>query len=376
MSSVLLSSAVQASLYSLQQTNDLLVSTQNRLATGRKVNSANDNPTVFFAASALSNRAADLNNVFDGVVAASKVLKSTNESLSALTNLVTSAQSTARNALASTGSTARTTGSVPGLTGTSSFAVTATKTFTVSDGSTTTTITSAGALTGQQVLDGVNNTAGLKVKASLTADGKLQLEATSTNAITVGGTATAAELGQFGLTAGVTAAGTLNTVRSAFASQFDSIRSQIDQLSNDATFNGTNLLAGGSLRINFNEKSTSSLSVAGVTDTAAGLGIVASANTFQTDKDVNDALTNLTNSLITLRSQASIFASNSDIVTTRQDFTKQMISALNAASDSLTLADTNQEGANLLALQTRQSLSSTALSMASQADQTVLRLFR
>ena len=376
MSSVLLSSAVQASLYSLQQTNDLLVSTQNRLATGRKVNSANDNPTVFFAASALSNRAADLNNVFDGVVAASKVLKSTNESLSALTNLVTSAQSTARNALASTGSTARTTGSVPGLTGTSSFAVTATKTFTVSDGTTTTTITSAGALTGQQVLDGVNNTAGLKVKASLTADGKLQLEATSTNAITVGGTATAAELGQFGLTAGVTAAGTLNTVRSAFASQFDSIRSQIDQLSNDATFNGTNLLAGGSLRINFNEKSTSSLSVAGVTDTAAGLGIVASANTFQTDKDVNDALTNLTNSLITLRSQASIFASNSDIVTTRQDFTKQMISALNAASDSLTLADTNQEGANLLALQTRQSLSSTALSMASQADQTVLRLFR
>ena len=59
-----------------------------------------------------------------------------------------------------------------------------------------------------------------------------------------------------------------------------------------------------------------------------------------------------------------------------QDFTKQLISALNAASDSLTAADTNQEGANLLALQTRQSLSSTALSMASQSDQTVLRLFR
>ena len=192
----------------------------------------------------------------------------------------------------------------------------------------------------------------------------------------MGGTATAAELGQFGLTAGVTAAGTLNTVRSAFASQFDSIRSQIDQLATDATFNGTNLLNGGSLRVNFNEKSTSSLSVAGVTDTSAGLGIVASANTFQTDKDVNDALTNLTNSLNTLRSQASVFASNTDIVTTRQDFTKQLIGALNAASDSLTAADTNQEGANLLALQTRQSLSSTALSLASQADQTVLRLFR
>ena len=376
MSSILLSSAVQSSLSSLQQTNDLLTTTQNRLATGKKVNSANDNATVFFAASSLSNRAADLSNVFDGVVAAGKVLKSTNDSLSALTSLVASAQSTARNALASSGTTARTTGAVAGLTGTSSFTVAATKTFTVSDGTTTATVTSAGALSGQQVLDGINNTAGLKIKASLTADGKLQLEATSTNAITVGGTASAAELGQFGLTAGVTTAGALNTTRSAFASQFDSIRSQIDQLATDATFNGTNLLNGGSLRVAFNEKSTSSLNVAGVTDTSAGLGIAASASTFQTDKDVNDALTNLANSLTTLRAQAGIFASNSDIVTTRQDFTKQLIGALNAASDSLTAADTNQEGANLLALQTRQSLSSTALSLASQADQTVLRLFR
>ena len=374
--SIVISGAVRSSLFSLQQTNDLLASTQNRLATGKKVNSANDNATVFFAASALSNRAADLSNVFDGIVAASKVLSSTNDSLSSLSNLVTSAQSAARNAQASTATTARTTGSVSGLTGTSSFAVTATKTFTVFDGTTTATITSAGALTGQQVLDGVNNTAGLKVKASLTADGKLQLEATSTNAITVGGTASAAELSQFGLTAGVTAAGTTNGTRASFAAQFDSIRSQIDQLSADANFNGTNLLAGGSLKVNFNEKQTSSLNIAGVTDTSAGLGIVASANTFQTDKDINDALTNLTAALGTVRSQTSLFASNNDIVTTRQNFTKGLIGALNAASDNLTAADTNEEGANLLALQTRQSLSSTALTLASQSDQTVLRLFR
>src|SRR5882724_12024999 len=165
MSSVLLSSSVRSSLYSLQQTNDLLTATQNRLATGKKVNSANDNPTVFFAASALSNRAADLNNVFDGVVAASKVLKSTNDSITSLTNLVASAQSTARYALASTGTTARTTGSVSGLTGASSFAVVAARTITVNDGVTTATITSAGAVTTQQILDGVNNTANLKVRA-------------------------------------------------------------------------------------------------------------------------------------------------------------------------------------------------------------------
>ncbi len=376
MSSILLSSSVRSSLYSLQQTNDLLTITQNRLATGKKVNSANDNPAVFFAASALSSRAADLNNVFDGVVAASKILKSTGDSISSLTGLVTSAQSTARSALASTATTARTTGSVAGLTGASSFAVVAARTITVNDGTTTATITSAGTVTTQQILDGVNNTANLKVKASLTADGKIQLEATTANAITIAGTATAPELLQFGLTAGVTAAGTLNTSRSAFAAQFDSIRAQIDQLSADATFSGTNLLNGGSLRISFNEKSTSSLSVAGVTDTSAGLGITASAGTFQTDKDINDALTNVANSLTTLRTQASVFATHTDIVTTRQDFTKALISALNAASDSLTAADTNEEGANLLALQTRQQLSSTALSFASQFDQSVLRLFR
>jgi flagellin len=376
MSSILLSSSIRSSLYSLQQTNDLLATTQNRLATGKKVNSANDNPTVFFTASALSSRAADLNNVFDGVVAASKVLKSANDSISSITSLVTSAQSTATNALASLGTTARTTGSVSGLTGASSFAVVAARTITVNDGTTTATITSAGAVTTQQILDGVNNTAGLKVRASLTADGRIQLEATTANAITIAGTATAPELLQFGLTAGVTAAGTLNTARSAFATQFDSIRAQIDQLAADASFNGTNLINGGSLRVNFNEKSTSSMTVAGVTDTSAGLGIVASANTFQTDKDINDALANIKNSLNTLRSQASVFASNIDIVATRQDFTKALISALNAASDSLTAADTNEEGANLLALQTRQSLSSTALTMASQSDQSVLRLFR
>src|SRR3978361_2301535 len=100
MPSILLSDSVRSSLYALQQTNALLSTTQNRLATGRKVNSANDNPSVFFTASALSNRAADLNNVFDGVVAASKVLKSTNDSISSLTSLVTSAHSTATNALA------------------------------------------------------------------------------------------------------------------------------------------------------------------------------------------------------------------------------------------------------------------------------------
>ena len=80
--------------------------------------------------------------------------------------------------------------------------------------------------------------------------------------------------------------------------------------------------------------------------------------------------------LTTLRSQAQSLSSNLSTVQIRQDFTKAMINTLNNGADSLTLADSNEEGANLLALQTRQQLSTTALSLASQADQNVLRLFQ
>jgi flagellin-like hook-associated protein FlgL len=375
MSSVILSSGVRSSLASLQQTNDLFKIAQNRLSTGKRVNSAFDNPAVFFAASALDNRAADLSSVMDGITGAFKVLESTNNSITSLTNLVTAAQSTARSALASPGTTAKTIGTVSGLSGASSFTVVAPRTITVNDGTTTATITSAGAVTVQQILDGINNTANLKVKASLTSDGRLQLEATGTNTIVLGGTITAPELAQYGLTAGTTVAGTLNTSRSALAAQFDATRAQIDQITADANFNGVNLLTGGSLKVTFNEKSTTALNIAGVTDTAAGLGIVASTNTFQTDKDINDALNNLTNALATLRTQSAVFSSNLNIVQVRQDFTKTLIDTLKGASDSMVAADQNEESANLLALQTRQSLSSTALSLAAQADQSVLRLF-
>ena len=63
------------------------------------------------------------------------------------------------------------------------------------------------------------------------------------------------------------------------------------------------------------------------------------------------------------------------MVQTRQDFTKSMIDTLQTGSDNLVLADTNAEGANLLALQTRQSLATTSLSLAAQSAQNVLKLF-
>jgi flagellin len=81
------------------------------------------------------------------------------------------------------------------------------------------------------------------------------------------------------------------------------------------------------------------------------------------------------NAPTTLRAQARSFGSNLSTVQIRQDFTKAMINTLQTGADNVTLADPNEEGANLLALQTRQQLSTTALSLASQASQAVLRLF-
>jgi flagellin len=163
--------------------------------------------------------------------------------------------------------------------------------------------------------------------------------------------------------------------RTALAAQFDALRTQIDQLAADSGFNGKNLLDGDNLSVVFNEDGTSSLTITGVTYDAAGLSIAASANNWAADADITAALTDLSDALTTLRSQAKTFGSNLSTGQTRQDFTKSMINTLRTGADSLTLADPNEEGANLLALQTRQQLSTTALSLAAQADQNVLRLF-
>ena len=126
----------------------------------------------------------------------------------------------------------------------------------------------------------------------------------------------------------------------------------------------------------FNETGTSSLTITGVTFNSAGLGLDAVAGAgFQSDGDIDTVITKLDTALSSLRTQASKFGSNLSTVQTRQDFTKNLINTLQTGADNLVLADTNEEGANLLALQTRQQLSTTALSLSAQADQAVLRLF-
>src|SRR4051794_3308874 len=377
MADITLTAGVRQNLLSLQNTASLMALTQNRLATGKKVNSALDNPISFFTSQSLNDRANDLSSLLDSISNATQTLQAANNGLTSLTKLVQSAQAIVQQAQQSASTSAKVTGTVSGLTGSTLLTLTTTDTLTVNDGTTTATYTGVAGVgdTVTNIINAINNTASIKITASLTSDGKIQLQNNVGGNVVVGGSASSAVLTGLGLTAGTTT-GAVNTTRTSLASQFDAIRAQIDQLAADSGYNGVNLLNGDNLKVVFNEKGTSTQSITGVKYDSAGLGIVASTHNFQVDGDLTTALTNLTSALSSLRSQAANFGSSLSVVQVRQDFTKAMVNTLQTGADTLVLADSNQEGANMLALQPRQSLSTTALSLANQASQAVLRLFQ
>jgi len=396
MSDIVLSSGVRSNLISLQTTADLLADTQQKLATGRRVNSALDDPTNFFTSQSLNNRASDLSRLIDGIGNATQTIRAADNGIEAITDLVENAQATVRQAQQSAATNGTVTTSGLSLTGATTFTGTgagtlagsggaqfdATDKITVTDGTDTVTFAITATSTVQDLVDAVNADANLDAFASITAEGELQIESTLTAGgnVTVGvtdvTTANTNNLASLGLTASTASAtGTANADRAAFAQQFDDLRTQINQLAADASYNGVNLLNGDGLTVNFNEDGTSFLGVSGVTFDSDGLGVTAASNGFQDSGSIAEALTNLDTALSSLRSQAATFGSNLSVVETRENFTDNLVNTLQVGSDNLILADTNKEGANLLALQTRQSLSSTALSLAAQSDQNVLRLF-
>lgn len=115
--------------------------------------------------------------------------------------------------------------------------------------------------------------------------------------------------------------------------------------------------------------------MSGFDASTTGLAIGASTNSWIADSDIDAAVTDLDDALSTLRANAKTLASNNGVVTARQEFTTQLINTLTTGADVLTAADTNEEGANMLALQTRQQLGIVALQLSSQAQQSVMRLF-
>ncbi|WMT85728.1 flagellin [Pelagibacterium sp. 26DY04] len=501
MSDVTLSKAVRSNLLHLQNTAKMMDVTQERLATGKKVNSALDNPTNFFTAASLNGRAADISALLDAMGSGIRTIEAADNGLTSMTKTLESMQSVLRQARQDNSfkmeSYNVTTpedpdgdsvlnlsgGSLPegadfdidlykaqsqleagafppagvdmdtagdqfsfeiAVNGGSPVTITVTDadigspgavnnpsavtadelaalintklqnqnvgaavtvgatglvfTTTEADAASTADIEISnytGTATG--IADGAGTTVSTRprtvddfvnalnsnpdLKGSVRAsndNGRLRIENLSTSALQMSGFTN----GNMNGGVGQTEIGG-NDSRSDLARQFNDLRTELDRIAEDASFNGVNLLRGDQLKIVFNESGTSTIEIQtknakGETRAvnAANLGL---NEIFPEDLDLNDdidgLLSNLQNVLNEVRSQASALGSTLSVVQNREDFTKRMINTLETGAANLTLADTNEESANMLALQTRQQLSQTALSLASQADQAVLRLF-
>lgn len=374
MGAIAINSAVRANLETLQGTAKLMAQTQNRLATGLKVSSALDNPQSFFTASGLNSRATDLSALQDSMSLGVKTLSAADQGIKAIQKLVDQAKSVANQALQATAKA--TTLSETATAGNLSAGSAATRTlsiqvgtaaaqdivFATGAGSNFASAASAAAAIQSEVddldIEGLTVTVvGDRVSFSLASGEDLTVSGAAATTLGVDGTSDNGE--------------TLAEAKSTFATDYNGLRTQINQLATDASFNGINLLNGDSLTVNFNEGSTSKLDIAGVTFDAAGLGI-----TETTFADIAADVALLNSATATLRKQSSTFGANLSVVQNRQDFTSNMISVLEGGAGDLTLADTNVEAANLLALQTRQSLAQSSLSLANQAEQSVLNLIR
>mgnify|MGYP005838072909 CR=1 FL=1 len=372
MGDIVLSSAVRSNLSSLQSTADLLERTNTRLSTGLKVASPIDNPTSFFTAQGLNNRASDLSTLQDNIGLAVETLNAAATGIDSLSTLVEQAKSTANQALNTKikanefAATKAVSDATTALTAFANAASTEAITITVDGAATTIT---AKALTVSKFVSALNGISGLTAKISGTS---LALAATNGRSVTIASSGSGGSLAS-----DIGFAGTFDngSNRDSFVTDYNALLDQIDQLAADASFNGVNLLNSDDLTVKFNEDGSSSLTIAGVDFTSTGLALAdTTTSAFAADSGINAVIAKLDSATGTLRSQSSTFGNNLAVVETRQDFTDSLINILEAGAGNLTLADTNEEGANLLALQTRQSLGTTALSLAAQGDQAVLRL--
>ncbi len=371
MSDITLSAGIRQNLLSLQNTSANLTTTQEHLATGKKVNTAFDNPTSFFTSQSLTNRASDLSSLLDQIGQAQQTLDAANNGLTGLTSLLEQALSTVQQAEQASNDTAGSTTGTVNLTGNTLAA----GTLLVATGGTTYTVSITSSAAVSTIEADINGTSGLGSSGAVTAtddgSGHLILTANSPNtSFTLSGS----EQSAFGLS-GSAITGTSST-RTTLQSNYNGLLTQITQLAGDASYNGVNLLNGNNLTVNFNPTGTSSLTISGVTFNATGLGLSnQTGSAFQSNSTLQSAVTTINTAITTVRAQTETFGTNSGTIQTRQAFEQNMINTLQTGASDLVLADQNQESANLLTLQTQQQLEISALSIANQANQSVLKLF-
>jgi flagellin-like hook-associated protein FlgL len=387
-SNVTLSSAVRSNLNALQATSNMMSSVQEKLSTGKKVNSALDNPNSFFTAKGLENRASDLGSLLDDMGQSVQTLKAADKGITAISDLVDAAKAKAsqasqtsnqverakyaeeynelltqiediakdsgykgKNLLAGDGNDLKVTFNESGKSSLSISAVDYTNAAS-STGLNLSEIRSG--VSGATTISLTNGTgtAALTGGSLLSADNEFEVGDVITLTDTNG-----AELGKLEIKADTT------------VDDLTSFLEDVDGVTTSQT--GANLTVTAEFKLSLSSSSSASGSFAdrdtGQTSEQEG--------GFAKDSDIDAAMSKLKKAQDELRAQASTFGTNLSIVQSRQDFTNSMINTLEEGAGKLTLADTNEEGANLLALQTQQSLASTALSLAAQADQNVLRLF-
>ncbi|MFQ5619965.1 MAG: hypothetical protein ACE5FR_13445 [Rhodospirillales bacterium] len=402
MADITLSAAVRDSLLSLQNTTVLINRTQGRLATGLSVASAIDDPIKFFEAKTLSDRASDFDDKKSGIDQGISSLTAALDGTEAIDAIVRQMKGLAVSAKSATSST------IAELV--SQF------------NDLRTQIANLAKDTDFQGLNLVNGT-GEKLTVEFSTDTSSTLVVNSVDvtekkdglAIRQALTANAVSTGDtfinfsYGFTTGGTL-GTADTITVTYAGEsafsFDqsgiftfkyaSVTVALVVASAGATvgtFTTTSTLTANSA-ITFNISSQgvgtdTFVATGGLTDlrvslsgagqgssvtltTVSGVYVVDSAFTTQ----VNSLVTDLQAALDTLRTKTKTLGSNVALLQTRLDFTESYVNTLQTGADKLTLADLNEEGANLLALQTRQQLGVQALSFAGQAEQGILALFR
>ena len=468
MADISLTASMRSNLLSLQNTQSLMDMTQERLATGKKVNSAIDNPSSYYTAQSLNNRADDLSALLDSMGQGIQTIKAANEGIETITSFVEQAKAVANNArdVASIYdqyaiTTDEVTKPVEGtimldsredLT-TFDLEIAANennKEFTVyMENGTQKTIETLATPTDAKTIaaDVVTQLQGMGLNAELdeagtkitvsTVDGTavswinddaagiaytdnqaiiVELDATTgANSATIAGAINAAsEAATKGIVAdpdgkmvaitatdlefrifadntpknqaalealgGATEKGAgdatkVKQERIDYAEQFNDILEQINNVAKDSSYKGINLLQENDLTVIFNEDRSSKLKVEGVDASSDGLGLSEARGDWQKNSDIDFSISQTENAISKLRIMASEFGNNYAIVQTREDFADNVINVLTEGADNLTLADMNEESANMLALQTRQQLGVNSLSLASQASQAVLKLF-
>src|ERR1700732_5153497 len=350
MSGIVLSASVRQNLLSLQSTAALLATTQNDLATGKKVNTALDNPTNYFTAQGLDNRANDISSLLDGIGNGVQVLQAANTGITSLQSLVDTAKSIANQVLQTTvGYTTKSTTTSSVLAGTSANLV---------DGSNiksgdTLAIAATGGGTATNITFGANeslaqlNTAPAAHNLPASLDSANHLVITTTNdaaSSTIGAvtfTGGGAVPATFGAVAAPVADPASQAIRSNLVSQYNNIIAQITTTAQDSSFNGINLLNGDNLKLTFNETGKSTLTITGVTYDAPGLGLstLVAGTDFRDNSSANAQLTALGQASTQLRTEASALGSNLSVVQIRQDFSKNLINVLQTGSRNPRLAD-------------------------------------